>query len=57
MGGWTLTVENTAADADVSQLVPKSCSRFLEGTRIDPSGQHKTPSTVLVVTEQGRHDP
>ena len=37
MGGWTLTVENATADADVS-VVPKSCSRFRrepESIRVD----------------------
>ena len=53
MGGWTLTVENATADADVS--VSSIIFTIPEGTRIDPSGQHATPSTILVVTEQGRH--
>ena len=54
MGGWTLTVENATADADVS-VGAEVVFTIPEGTRIDPSGQHKTPSTVLVVTELGRH--
>ena len=54
MGGWTLKVENTTADADVS-VGAEVVFTIPEGTRIDPSGQHKTPSTILVVTEQGRH--
>ena len=53
LGGWTLTVENTAVDADVS-VGSKITFTIPEGTRIDPSGQNDTPSTVLVVTEQGR---
>ena len=53
MSGWTLKVENTTADADVS--VSSIIFTIPEGTRIDPSGQHKTPSTILVVTELGRH--
>ena len=55
LGGWTLTVENAKADADVS-VGAKAVFTIPEGTRIDPSGQHDTPSTVLVVTEQGRNN-
>ena len=55
LGGWTLTVENDSADADVS-VGAKAVFTIPEGTRIDPSGQHDTPSTVLVVTEQGRNN-
>ena len=55
LGGWTLTVENATADADVS-VGAKAVFTIPEGTRIDPSGQHDTPSTVLVVTEQGRNN-
>ena len=51
---WTLTVENATADADVS-VGAEVVFTIPEGTRIDPSGQHKTPSTILVVTELGRH--
>ena len=54
LSGWTLTVENATADADVS-VGAKAVFTIPEGTRIDPSGQHATPSTVLVVTELGRH--
>ena len=53
LSGWTLTVENATADADVS-VGAKAVFTIPEGTRIDPSGQHDRPSTVLVVTEQGR---
>ena len=53
LSDWTLTVENATADADVS-VGAKAVFTIPEGTRIDPSGQHDTPSTVLVVTEQGR---
>ena len=53
LSGWTLTVENATADADVS-VGASAKFTIPEGTRIDPSGQHDTPSTVLVVTEQGR---
>ena len=54
LSGWTLTVENATADADVS-VGAEVVFTIPEGTRIDPSGQHKTPSTILVVTELGRH--
>ena len=55
LSGWTLTVENATADADVS-VGAKAVFTIPEGTRIDPSGQHETTSTILVVTEQGRHN-
>ena len=55
LSGWTLTVENATADADVS-VGARAKFTIPEGTRIDPSGQHDTPSTVLVVTEQGRNN-
>ena len=55
LSGWTLKVENATADADVS-VGAKAVFTIPEGTRIDPSGQHATPSTVLVVTEQGRNN-
>ena len=54
LSGWTLTVNNAAADADVS--VSSITLTIPEGTKIDPSGQHDTPSTILVVTEQGRNN-
>ena len=55
LSGWTLTVENATADADVS-VGAKAVFTIPEGTKIDPSGQHATPSTVLVITEQGRNN-
>ena len=55
LSGWTLKVENATADADVS-VGAKAVFTIPEGTRIDPSGQNDTPSTVLVVTEQGRNN-
>ena len=55
LSGWTLTVENATADADVS-VGAKAVFTIPEGTRIDPSGQNDTPSTVLVITEQGRNN-
>ena len=53
LSDWTLTVENATADADVS-VGAKAVFTIPEGTMIDPSGQDDTPSTILVVTEQGR---
>ena len=55
LSGWTLTVENATADADVS-VGSKAVFTIPEGTRIDPSSQSDTPSTILVVTEQGRNN-
>ena len=54
LSGWTLTVENATADADVS-VGSKAVFTIPEGTQIDPSSQSDTPSTILVVTEQGRN--
>ena len=53
LSDWTLTVENATADADVS-VGAKAVFTIPDGTMIDPSGQDDTPSTILVVTEQGR---
>ena len=55
LSGWTLTVENATADADVS-VGAKAVFTIPEGTKIDPSSQSDTPSTILVVTEQGRNN-
>ena len=55
LSGWTLKVENATADADVS-VGAEAVFTIPEGTRIDPSGQHDTPSTILVVTEVGRNN-
>ena len=55
LSGWTLTVENTTVDTDVS-VGTKAVFTIPEGTKIDPSGQHDTPSTVLIVTDQGRNN-
>ena len=55
LSGWTLTVENATADADVS-VGAKAVFTIPEGTMIDPSGQKNTPSTLLVVTEVGRNN-
>ena len=53
LSGWTLKVENATADATVKV---KSKLRILDGTRINPSGQHDTPSTLLIVAKQGRNN-
>ena len=55
LSDWTLTVENATVDADVS-VGAKAVFTIPEGTKIDPSGQDDTPSTILVVTEQGRNN-
>ena len=55
LSGWTLMVENATADANVF-VKAKAKFRIPEGTRIDPSGQHNTPSTILVVAKQGRNN-
>ena len=55
LSGWTLKVENATADADVS-VGAKAVFTIPEGTRMDPSDQNDTPSTILVVTEQGRNN-
>ena len=55
VSGWTLTVENATADVDVS-VGAKAVFTIPDGTMIDPSGQSDTPSTLLVVTEQGRNN-
>ena len=44
LSGWTLTVENATADADVS-VGARAKFTIPEGTQIDPSGQPDTPST------------
>ena len=55
LSGWTLTIENATADADVSV---GAMAKFTipNGTMIDMRGQNNTPSTLLVVTEQGRNN-
>ena len=53
LSGWTLTAENATPNANVF-VKAKTKFRIPQGTRIDPSGQHRTPSTLLVVAKQGR---
>ena len=59
LSGWTLTVDNAAADADVS-VGATATFTIPDGTTIAPSERHDpigvdTPSTILVVTEAGRN--
>ena len=60
LSGWTLTVDNAAADADVS-IGASATFTIPDGTTIAPSERHDplgvdTPSTLLVVTEAGRNN-
>ena len=55
LSGWTLTVENATGNANAF-VNEKAKFRIPEGTRIDPSGQHDTPSTILVVAKKGRNN-
>ena len=53
LSGWTLSVVNSAADADVS-VGAAATFTIPAGTKIAASGQNDMPSTLLVVTEKGR---
>ena len=53
LSGWTLTVVNAAGDTDVD-VGATATFTIPNGTTIDASAQHDTPSTILVVTEKGR---
>ena len=58
LSGWTITVDNAPADADVS-IGASAKFTIPDGTTVDMSGQTdatKTPSTILVVTEKGRNN-
>ena len=55
LSGWTITVDNAAADADVS-IGASATFTISDGTTIDMSGQQTSPSTILVVTEAGRNN-
>ena len=55
LSGWTITVDNAAADADVSVGATAEFT-IPDGTMISMSGQDDTPSTILVVTEKGRNN-
>ena len=54
LSGWTLTVNNAAADADVSAGASITFT-IPAGTKIGMFGQNVEPSTILVVTEAGRN--
>ena len=53
LSGWTLTIANAAADADVS-IGASATFTIPDGKTIARSGQQNYPSTLLVVTEAGR---
>ena len=53
LSGWTLTISNAAADADVS-VGASATFTIPDETTVSMSGQDDTPSTILVVTEAGR---
>ena len=55
LSGWTITVDNAAADADVSVGATAEFT-IPKGTMISMSGQDDAPSTILVVTEKGRNN-
>ena len=55
LSGWTLTIDNAAADADVS-IGASATFTIPDGTTIDPTGQIDSPSTLLIVTEVGRNN-
>ena len=53
LSGWTITVNNAVADADVS-VGASAKFTIPDETMIYMSGQDDSPSTILVVTEKGR---
>ena len=55
LSGWTLTVDNAVADADVS-VGSQATFTIADGTMISPSGQQNSASTILVVSEAGRNN-
>ena len=55
LSGWTLTVDNAIADADVD-VGARATFTIPDGTKIAPSAQNDTPSTILIVTEKGRNN-
>ena len=52
LSGWTLTIANAAADADVS-IGASAKFTIPDGTMIGAFGQQNSASTILVVTEAG----
>ena len=55
LSGWTITVDNAPEDADVS-VGATATFTIPADTKISPSAQDDTPSTILVVTEKGRNN-
>ena len=55
LSGWTLTIANAAADADVS-IGASAKFTIPDGTMIGAFGQQSSASTILVVTEAGRNN-
>ena len=55
LSGWTLTIANAAADADVS-IGASAKFTIPDGTMIGAFGQQSKASTILVVTEAGRNN-
>ena len=55
LSGWTLTIANAAADADVS-VGASAKFTIADGTMLGMGGQQTSPSTILVVTEAGRNN-
>ena len=55
LSGWTLKIDNAAADADVS-VGASAMFTIPDGTKVAMSGQQTEPSTILVVTEAGRNN-
>ena len=55
LSGWTLTIANAAADADVS-IGASAKFTIPDGTTIGAFGQQSESSTILVVTEAGRNN-
>ena len=55
LSGWTLTINNAAADADVS-IGASATFTIPDGTMINRARQTSSPSTILVVTEAGRNN-
>ena len=53
LSGWTITVDNAAADVDVD-VGASAKFTIPDGTTASMNGQDDTPSTILVVTEKGR---
>ena len=55
LSGWTLTIDNAPADADVS-IGALATFTIPDGTMIGAFGQQSSASTILVVTEAGRNN-